>query len=265
MEKTAPRFLFVFANSDGRLYQLSSEREALKKAFQPHESTGQVTTEWLPDATAEQFIDTLIGARNNNIVEALHFAGHANAEGINLESVQSTDGQWLRGPIAKLIAQQKRLKFVFLNACYTEHLAIQMIEYGIPCVLGTMASIDDRVAKDFATTFYKALLDGADTIEGAFNNAKLATEARHSLNTNDDGVASLGRDLGNESEIATTTKSDLFNLFVKTNSTIATTWALPRLGRKKKEGSTKTTNIYVSGKGPTIAGDHTEINQTFYS
>jgi hypothetical protein len=265
MERTPPKFLFVFANSDGRLYQLSAEREDLKKIFQPHEATGLVIAEWLPDATIDDLTNAILDARNNNIVEVIHFGGHSNPDGIHMETSQGASKQLLSGPIAEFIAQQQKLKFVFLNSCYSQHLAMQLVEHGVPCVVGTTSAVDDGIAKGFAATFYQALLGGADTIISAFDKARSLTKARYGYKVKHTDSSLNSRDMSGSNDKIGGDQASPFKIFTNPKSNVASTWTFPRLKEVANENSTGKgmKKISVKGDGSIIADNINTINQNF--
>jgi hypothetical protein len=63
------------------------------------------------------------------------------------------------------------LKLVFLNGCATQAQVDSFFNIGVDAVIATRAKIGDTPAKEFATTFYKALFREQETLEQAFNDA----------------------------------------------------------------------------------------------
>lgn len=94
-----------------------------------------------------------------------HYAGHANSKQVFLRS-----GEAEASGLADMLAEQDKLKLVFLNGCSSAGQIAYLLERGIPAVIGTRAPIDDLIARDFSKHFYESLEMGA-TIEKAFNQA----------------------------------------------------------------------------------------------
>lgn len=101
----------------------------------------------------------------------LHFSGHGTPQHELL--VQDERGQGVAMPVAALSdlfrSQQRTLRCVVLNACYSATQAAALAEH-IDCVIGTPALMGDTAALQFATAFYRALAYGA-TVASAFAQA----------------------------------------------------------------------------------------------
>lgn len=101
----------------------------------------------------------------------LHFSGHGTSQHELL--VQDERGQSVAMPGPALSdlfrTQQRTLRCVVLNACYSATQAAALAEH-IDCVIGTPALIGDAAALQFATAFYRALAYG-ETVATAFAQA----------------------------------------------------------------------------------------------
>ena len=108
-------------------------------------------------------------------VVAIHYAGHANGGGVMLPV--SGDGVAAAARLSHIeglagrLKQLKNLRFVFLNGCATKDQVTDIIEAEIPAVVATLRGIDDRVARDFATEFYRSLASD-HSIDEAFQSAE---------------------------------------------------------------------------------------------
>jgi hypothetical protein len=213
------QLLFVYANSDGRLYQLSAEREALKHLFFAHETLGLIKPHVLPDATLEDLKVNLLKPDLNNTVELIHFGGHSNQEMLVLEGIGAEGGMSV-DDFAKILRHQPNLKLVFLNSCYSEKAAALLLAVGVPCVVGTIKELDDEFAKEFAAAFYMALI-GKDNIHQAFLKAEAFANAKLQ-------IGGVSRDWHSNSTSVNNAQSP-YRLLTLENSTVYTEWRLPNL------------------------------------
>lgn len=105
--------------------------------------------------------------------QIVHFAGHADEDGILVEGDSGRAVQVPADALADLFGLcQEHVECVILNACYSEAQAEAIAEH-IPYVLGMSAGIKDRAAIEFAVGFYDALGAGKP-IEVAFQFARNA-------------------------------------------------------------------------------------------
>lgn len=81
----------------------------------------------------------------------------ANAKGIALQLKKS--------------ARKGKLKMVILNGCSTGGQVTQLLEVGVPVVIATNASVNDRSATEFSLRFFYCLLEKRMTIKDAFEEA----------------------------------------------------------------------------------------------
>ena len=169
-----PIIFLAFANDIERpLRNLVAERKGIEKKIQ--KAVDEDVCELIVKAniTPDELIDEFI-AKGDRIV-IFHYAGHADEFGLFLESFnrhrQKVDGFGL----VKFLSLQKRLRFVFLNACSTEDQARALLEAGIPAVAATSQIVQDHIATQFASFFYDALSAGRN-LETAFDLAKAAVD-----------------------------------------------------------------------------------------
>lgn len=67
--------------------------------------------------------------------------------------------------LASFLGQQTGLELVFLNGCATQNQAQGLLDANVSTVIATSQAIDDRVAAEFASRFYRSLAGGA-SIQG---------------------------------------------------------------------------------------------------
>lgn len=132
-----------------------------------------------------EIIEVLNAYKDRDLI--FHFGGHADGYQLLLEG---TDGeaQVAQGEgLVPILSRRKNLKLVFLNGCSTQRLARDLVERGIPAVIGTSASISDKVALLLATRFYKGLASGL-TLAGAWEEAKDEARALGKAGTDMRGI-----------------------------------------------------------------------------
>ena len=194
-----------------RLPDARAEAEAVADLFKKELGEDRVyacysATDGAPGPTARDVINALL-ARDWRIV---HIAGHGEAPGQYGPSPQDDDG--LRGVVLsngtylgpREIRNMERVpELVFINCChlaarntaqlladpfnsrfnrpqFAATVAEELIKIGVRCVIAAGWAVDDKAAKTFATTFYRAVVAGQSFIEAV----ALAREAAWRLNTN---------------------------------------------------------------------------------
>jgi hypothetical protein len=101
----------------------------------------------------------------------VHFGGHANEAGELLfrgaqDAVSAVDPIALKGLFAM---HTNHVRCVVLNTCFSERLAAQLAG-SVEVVAGFEGVLDDNLAGDFATGFYRALAMGS-TVSGAISSS----------------------------------------------------------------------------------------------
>ena len=162
-----PTCLITHAQTHPPLAALDEEVARVREAFV---EAGSAEPQPLLAATKERIFDELT-KRGERIV-VVHFAGHANGKGVLLpgkadESERLSHMAGLAGALKSL----KLLKLVFLNGCATQDQVEILRQAGIPAVIATLRDIDDKVAMEFASRFYKCLSVGKD-IQFGFDQAE---------------------------------------------------------------------------------------------
>lgn len=135
-----------------------------------------------PLETPTEVLDALAGKAAN----LYHFSCHGNFDADNADEspLQLKDGQVLApsdviGTAETGVAQSKPL--IFLNACYSGQVgrnirglggwAQRFIGKGASAFIGGLWEVNDRLAAEFAITFYDALF-GGETLGEAFHKAR---------------------------------------------------------------------------------------------
>lgn len=172
--------VLAVAASPGDLSPLdiAEEREVLSQAFCGAEASGGRLT-WLEDATLEGLREALL----REDFHALHFASHADIAGddgvLALMDARGRRRLVDGARLAALLANHPHLRFVVLNACKSGmvaadqgNLAMTLVQAGQTAVVAMQFSVSDETARDFTSTFYKALARGLP-IDGAVAEARL--------------------------------------------------------------------------------------------
>lgn len=166
----APIIYFAFANDTTKhLNCLKEESSNIKKALAETTKKGWIKLEREESIEPSDLENILTDYEEDSLV-LFHYAGHANSENIFSDS-----GGAIK--LAPILATQKDLKLVFLNGCSTQQQVQALFEVGVKAVIATAVPIGDTRAKDFATTFYKALAV-RKTIKNAFIAAQQFLESK---------------------------------------------------------------------------------------
>jgi formylglycine-generating enzyme required for sulfatase activity len=170
---TPPLRILAMIASPQDLAPLDIEREKQRVARAVKDLRGQglVDLTWLAGQTWRD----LQREMRRGPWHVFHFVGHGGFDRNADEgfiALADDDGQTHRLSatlLARLLADQRSLRLVLLNACegarggerdiFSSSAAI-LVRRGIPAVLAMQYEITDRAAIEFARTFYEALADG---------------------------------------------------------------------------------------------------------
>ncbi len=175
-ENKGPVILAAFANdrSDHSrfLRNLSEEAKRIQSVLEPAHRLCPLVL--LPNATLDEILDAFQKYRDRIVV--FHYAGHANGFQLLLESVTGGVHRIGAKGLAAFLGQQQGLQLVFLNGCSTERQTDDLLNAGVGCVIATIQAIDDSVATDFASRFYKGIVTGA-ALQAAYAEAVGSAQA----------------------------------------------------------------------------------------
>lgn len=174
----APVYLFFFANADPvdaeHLRGLSPELERLRRHGEALRDATGVEPRFEADATRDHLIRTLTDPDLRPRIVGVHFAGHAAPDRwVMRDGALDGEGEaaaHAEGVLA-LLAKLPALRLVVLNGCSTAEQAAQLVEAGVPAVVGTEAAIADDAALLFSDWLYRALAHGA-AVRAAFEQAR---------------------------------------------------------------------------------------------
>ncbi|MEZ4777030.1 MAG: CHAT domain-containing protein [Bacteroidia bacterium] len=169
-----PVIFLAFANSSKEsayLAELTKEADEIYTILHDRADMAQsdYTLHWDQESSLEKLAEWL-GKFENRVV-LFHFAGHADNDKIFL-----TSGEAKSKGIARLLADQKNLKLVFLNGCSTKDQVVTLLSLGVPAVIATARPVNDKTASFFANILYKNLEKGK-TLKQSFDKAVAVAEA----------------------------------------------------------------------------------------
>jgi CHAT domain-containing protein len=188
-----PTIFIAFANdaptSEAYLRNLVEEKNAVREALKTLQENNYYDVIYEPHAS----IDTIFQVfRAHSNIQVFHYGGHSNSYQLLLENFEGKVEVAHSEGLASMLGRQENLKLVFLNGCSSGKIAEKFIANGLPAVIGTKWSINDKVAVLLAKCFYEGLAQG-QPIEKAFKDTTDQIDTKH-------GTANL-RDLyweGNE-------------------------------------------------------------------
>ncbi|MCB9351359.1 MAG: AAA family ATPase [Lewinellaceae bacterium] len=159
-----PVLFLAFANDrvDNARYlrNLPKELDGLRKALYLAEQMGLCEVVERANVTIDQIVNVFQDPRYRDRVAIFHYGGHANGYQLLLETLDDNNIKAEAGGLVPFFARQKSLQLVFLNGCSSRAHAVELIEAGIPAVVGTAEPINDAVATQLAVRFYKGLAGG---------------------------------------------------------------------------------------------------------
>lgn len=165
------RVLVATANPDregAKALRIEQEMRAIREAFR--RTPGSVHVEALTAAT----IDDLRRALSETQFDIIHFAGHADDQGISLVDEVGNETVLSYPALAQMVKRQKAVQCVILNAC---HSMASIDEAFAPLVVGMMDEISDDAAVAFAIGFYDAIAAQRSSDE-AFDEGVLAVRSK---------------------------------------------------------------------------------------
>lgn len=99
--------------------------------------------------------------------DILHLSGHGVPGQTRLDN-----GALPAATISRVVAQLPDIWCVVLNSCYSDLIASQLVDDGVPAVVGMTTAISDAAAIEFSRFFYRALAAHAD-VEKAVEQSRV--------------------------------------------------------------------------------------------
>jgi hypothetical protein len=172
---------FAFANdraAGGRyLRNLPDEQRRVREAMEPAVAAGLCAVVERANATVDEVLDVFQDPQFRDRVAVFHFGGHAGDAELLLESAGGEATVAHAGGLAHFLGEQRGLELVFLNGCSSRGQVQGLLDAGVPAVIATSQAIDDAVATELSSRFYKALAAGTP-VRTAYQEAQSAVQVR---------------------------------------------------------------------------------------
>jgi formylglycine-generating enzyme required for sulfatase activity len=186
LELLPPLRILGMCASPAGLPELEIEREKgrLEKATAPLQRRGRVEIHWLEGQTWRD----LQRALRSGPWHVFHFVGHGRFDPVSGEGQLALADEAGRlcplgaTPLARLLADHRSLRLVFLNACEGARASPQdpfsslsavLVRRGLSAVLAMQYEITDRAAVELCQAFYEALVDNLP-VDAAVSEARKA-------------------------------------------------------------------------------------------
>ncbi|RIK81699.1 hypothetical protein DCC62_01815 [candidate division KSB1 bacterium] len=159
---TKPVIFLAFAQDrvEGGAYlrNLPIEQDGIRKALQKARQAGLCEVVERSNTTVENILDVFQEYQDR--IAVFHYGGHADSYELLLESLSGEHATAHSEGLVSFLARQKGLQLIFLNGCCSQQQALDLIEAGLPAVVGTSQKIDDGVATKLSVRFYQGLAAG---------------------------------------------------------------------------------------------------------
>lgn len=169
-----PIVFLAFANereSEARyLRGIPKEQALIRQALEPAVDAGLCEIVVESNATIHSILNTFQKARYKDRIAIFHYAGHADGYQLLLETLDGSNEIAHGGGLVSFLAGQQGLKLIFLNGCSTQQQSEELVEAGVPSVIGTSQAISDEIAQKLAVRFYSSIGNGS-TIQRAWKEA----------------------------------------------------------------------------------------------
>ncbi len=213
-----PVIFLAFANDKvdyaRYLRNLPIELDGIRKALAPAQEAELCEVVERANCTLENILDVF--QKYQDRVAIFHYGGHADGYQLLLEQLDGSHAVAHGGGLVSFFAKQKSLKLVFFNGCSTQQQSLELVENGVPLVVGTSNSINDEVATQLSIRFYKGLGMGL-SLERSWNEALDALKIEKGSNLK--AFYRSKKDL--EAEVFP------WNLYVREGAEIVKQWNLP--------------------------------------
>lgn len=176
MSQQAEILILGIANTPaGYLDQLQAEVEGIRTALTKARQQNLYEPRELNQFTLEKMFSEFNDLNQSRRISMIHYTGHSLAEGLILR--EGGEDKLLHADKLRILLQgRNNLRFVFLNSCYSEAIAEQLVDAGVPVVIGTDSGVQDTAARKVAVKFYEILGGGSKTIKQAFELTQLYFE-----------------------------------------------------------------------------------------
>ena len=157
-----PVIFLAFANDRlddvGYLRNLPLELDGIRKSLQKARQAGLCEVVERANTTIDNILDVFQEYRDR--IAIFHYGGHASSYQLLLESADGKHSLAHSEGLVSFLTRQKGLQMVFLNGCSSQQQALDLVQAGIPAVVGTAQKISDEIATSLSLRFYKGLAAG---------------------------------------------------------------------------------------------------------
>ncbi len=149
--------------------EIDSIQNALTKARQKGYANWRELSDFSFKKLATEFNDAYISSQ----IRMLHYIGHSNKEAL-IGQQNGVPTLLEKEDLVAYLKNQKNLKFIFLNSCYSAEIAKELSNAGVPIVVGTTDKVSDNDASLIAAKFYETLGGQAGkTLLAAFEDTSI--------------------------------------------------------------------------------------------
>ena len=170
-----PVIFLAFANDkqepDRFLRSLTYEKNKIEKSLREAMQNGLCEVVIKTDVRVNDILDTFQDQTYSGRIRIFHFSGHADGYQLLLESIRGDQSMAHGEGLVSYLKRRKELQLIFLNGCSTRQMAQELVEQGVPAVIGTSESIADEMAATLGSRFYFGLGQGL-SVEEAWKSAE---------------------------------------------------------------------------------------------
>jgi len=217
-----PIIFLAFANDkvDNARYlrNLPLEMDGVRRALYEAEDAGLCEIVERANATIENILDVFQDNRYKDRIAIFHYGGHADGYQLLLEQLDGSHSIAHGSGLVSFFAKQKGLKLIFFNGCSTQQQSQELVEAGVPIVIGTSQAISDDVATSLSIRFYGGIANGA-SIERAWLEAIDYVKIQKGT----DSVRGLYR----KNEVKATEDRFPWEMYIRTGAELIKEWNLP--------------------------------------
>lgn len=206
--------ILLIAIADEGLDSIKSEIGGLRGALKKAQTNGDIKLRNNSYTDYDSLDVALCDQTDGRSITMLHYAGHSTKKGFLVHDGKTLGLEALRS----LIDTHGKFRFIFLNSCFSEAIAQQFQEIGVPYVIGTEGKIGDNDAALVASKFYEILGSSPITIKDAYhktltyfsehtNELKENGEFRGALETGTEAAKNVWKLVFDEGKLAESQKN----------------------------------------------------------
>lgn len=231
-----PVIFLAFANDrvDDAAYlrNLPKELDGIRNSLSKAVKAGLCEVVERSNATIQNILDVFQDEYYKNRIAIFHYGGHANGYQLLLETADGGHASAHSEGLVSFLAKQKGLKLIFLNGCSSQQQALDLVDAGIPAVIGTSQSINDDVAMNLSIRFYKGMAAGHALEKSWLESIDAVKIQKGTANMRDfffEGMEEIMPDEAEASGIVAAATPDRFpwEIYFKDGAELIRGWNLP--------------------------------------